>query len=253
MVREDERGGKRLLGYVVGEAGVTAAELKRRLKEKLPEYMVPEAIILLAEMPLTVNGKIDRRKLHAMKDAGAHPEQKGVASRTPVEELVAGIFEDLLKLDRVGIHDNFFDIGGHSLLATQVVSRIRDVFEVSIGVRRFFEGATVAGLAAEIEAAMRRGEKNEAPPLVRASRNGHRGARLPLSFAQQRLWFLDQLAPNNPFYNFPGAVRLDGWLDLNALERVINEIVRRHEVLRTRLEIEAGQPVQVVDAWESTE
>jgi len=171
------------------------------------------------------------------------------APRTPVEEMLAGIYEEVLNLDGVGITDNFFEIGGHSLLATRAISRVRKTFGVEIGVGAIFENATVEGLASRIEEAMRAGEMDQAPPLVRVSRDAQGGARLPLSFAQQRLWFLDQLAPNNPFYNLPGAERLEGRLNLEVLERVINEIVRRHEVLRTRFEVVDGEPVQVIEDW----
>src|SRR5262249_3931386 len=168
--------------------------------------------------------------------------------RTPIEEILVGIFEDVLKLDRVGIHDNFFEIGGHSLLATQVISRVSNTFSVEIGVRSIFEDATVEGLTRRIEAAGA-GEMQQ-PPLVRVERDSRRGKRLPLSFAQQRLWFLDQLTPNDPFYNLPCAVRLEGKLDLDTLERSVNEIIRRHEVLRTRFEVVEGEPVQVIDEWQ---
>jgi amino acid adenylation domain-containing protein len=247
---EDERGAKRLLGYVVGEEGATSAELKRHVRERLPEYMVPEAIVMLGEMPLTANGKIDRKRLTLVKDAGRRLEQKYFGARTPVEEILIVIFEEVLKLDRVGRDDNFFEIGGHSLLATQVVSRVRKTLGVEIGVGSVFERATVEGLAQVIEEAIRAGRQDEAPPLVRVKREGRGDERLPLSFAQQRLWFLDQLAPNNPLYNSTQAVNLEGRLDLGALERVINEIVRRHEVLRTRFEVVAGAPAQVIDEWE---
>ena len=143
-------GNKRLIGYVVGEEGTRSAELKRHVRERLPEYMVPEAIVVLEEMPLTANGKIDRKRLPSaltLRDAGRQVEQEYVGSRTPLEEMVVGIFEEVLKLDRVGIHDNFFEIGGHSLLATQVISRVRSVFGVRSGVRSIFEAPTAEGLA----------------------------------------------------------------------------------------------------------
>jgi len=246
VVREDERGGKRLLGYVVGEEGATTAGLKSYVRGRLPEYMVPEAIMILEEMPLTANGKIDRKKLPEVKDGGGQSEQEYAGARTPVEEIVIGIFEEVLKAEGVGRKDNFFEIGGHSLSATQVVSRVRNVFGVEIGVVRIFEDATVEGLARKIGEVKSEGRLEEAPPLVRAPRN----ERLPLSFAQERLWFIDQLVPNNPSYNVPRAVRLEGQLDLEALEQVINEIIRRHEVLRTRFEIREGQPAQIIDPWE---
>src|SRR5262249_36959184 len=232
----------------------TQAELKRHLRERLPDFMVPEAIIRLAEIPITQNGKVDRKRLLSaslLNDAGSQVERgygarTPSAARTPVEEILVGIFREVLGKERIGIHDNFFEIGGHSLLATQVVSRVRNTFGVEIGVGSIFEDATVESLASRIEKSMKAGEKDGAPPLTRAKRV----KRLPLSFAQQRLWFLDQLTPNDPFYNLPGAVRLEGTLDLDALERSVNEIVRRHEVLRTRIEIEEGEPVQVLDEWE---
>src|SRR5262245_46490960 len=227
--REEVGGGKRLVGYVRCEGEVTAGELKREVRERLPEYMTPGEIEKVEEMPVTANGKIDRKRLLAMRRGGEVAGREYEGMRTPVEEMVAGIYEEVLEQERVGREANFFEIGGHSLLAAQVVSRVRKTFGVEIGVRSLFEEATVAGLSRVIEELMRRGEKEQAPPLVRASREG----RLPLSFAQQRLWFLDQLAPNNPLYNLPAAVKLGGRLDLEVLESVVNEIVRRHEVLRT--------------------
>ena len=243
---EDGRGGKRLVGYVAGAEGVTIAELKRHVRERLPEYMAPEAIMVLEEIPVTMNGKIDRKRLPSMNGADRQLDLEYLGARTAIEEILVGIFEEVLGLDRVGIRDNFFEIGGHSLLATQVISRVRSAFGVEVGVRSIFEKPTVEGLASKMEEAIGAGEKDEAPPLVKASREG----RLPLSFAQQRLWFIDQLEPGNTIYNCPGAVRLEGRLNLEALERVINEVIRRHEVLRTTMEVSAeGEPMQVIDEW----
>jgi acyl carrier protein len=160
---DDERGGKRLLGYVVGEEGATAAELKRHLRERLPEYMVPEAILKLDEMPVTASGKIDRKRLPSPPDAVRDVEAEYVAARTPVEEIVVGIYEEVLKLDRVGIHDSFFEMGGHSLLATQIVSRVKNTFGVAIEVRNIFEGPTAEALGRVIEDAIRDGVKDDAP------------------------------------------------------------------------------------------
>src|SRR5262249_51369439 len=151
VAREDGRAGKRLIAYVIGEGMETEPELKRRLKERLPEYMTPDVIMALEEMPLTSSGKIDRKRLPVVESRGRRLEQEYVGARTLVEEIVAGIFEDVLKVDRVGIRDNFFEIGGHSLLATQVVSRVRSAFGVEIEVRGIFEEATVEGLAARID------------------------------------------------------------------------------------------------------
>src|SRR5215475_15141148 len=161
--------------------------------------MVPEAIVILEEMPLTANGKIDRKRLPKVESEGRGPEQRYGVELRLVEEIVAGIYEEVLKVERVGRGDNFFEIGGHSLLATQVVSRVRNAFGVEIGVGAIFEDATVEGLARRIEEAMMAGEKEETPPPVRAPRVG----RLPLSFAQQRLWFIEQLDPGNTVYNNP--------------------------------------------------
>ena len=245
--RGEEEGEKRLVAYLVSdrEQRLKPVTLREYLKQKLPDYMLPVAYISLEALPITPNGKLDRGALPAPADSGRRTEEY-VAFRTPIEEIVVGILEEVLRLDRVGIYDNFFEIGGHSLLAIQVASRVRSAFGVEIGVRSIFEEPAVEGLARRIEEAMRAGERDEAPPLVRVSREG----RLPLSYAQQRLWFIDQLEPGNAIYNIPGAVRLEGRLDIEALERSVGEIVRRHESLRTRFEVEAGEPAQVIDAWE---
>ena len=231
---------------VVAETKPTAEELREHLRRRIPEYMSPGAFVFLNELPLTSNGKVDREKLPPVKDAKRGVKQEEVGSRTPVEEILAGIYEEALRSDRVGIHDNFFEIGGHSLLATRVISRAKQAFGVNIAVSGIFEEPTIAGLGRKIEEMLRSGETAEAPPIVKAPRSGNP----PLSFAQRRLWFLDQLAPNTSLYNCPGMVRLDGRVDFDIWERVINEIVRRHESLRTRFEVEEGEPVQVIDAWE---
>jgi amino acid adenylation domain-containing protein len=271
LAREDSRGEKHLVAYytVATEQGaslsgtaestgvaaprLSAEVLRGYLSATLPEYMAPAAYVELEALPLTPNGKLDRRALPAPDMRGAEESDGYLAPRTQIEEIVVGIFEEVLKLDRVGRRENFFELGGHSLLATQVISRVRKVLGVEIGVRSIFERATAEGLSQSIEEAMRAGEKAPAPPLVRIDR-GQRDAqkvvRMPLSFAQQRLWFLDQLAPNSPLYNCPGAVRLGGRVDLDIWERVINEVVRRHEALRTRIEVKEGEPVQVIDTWE---
>ena len=248
IAQEDETGDKRLVAYVVyeGENGPGAGELRSYLTERVPEHMAPWRFVALAELPLTPNGKVDRRALPAPDMKGA---EGGGGYLTPVEEIVAGIFEELLKLGRVGIHHNFFDLGGHSLLAMKVVSRIRAALKVEIGVRSVFEEPTVEGLARRVESAMMAGERDEAPPLVRVERKSQGEMRLPLSFAQQRLWFVDRLEPGNNAYNIPGAVWFEGKLDLGALERAINEILRRHETLRARFVEHDGAPLQVIDEW----
>jgi amino acid adenylation domain-containing protein/non-ribosomal peptide synthase protein (TIGR01720 family) len=227
-----------------------SVELRSALENRLPNYMVPNAIVLLERLPMTPNGKLDYNALPAPEFGGSGVEKGYVGGWRPVEEILLGIFEDILKIDGVGRADNFFELGGHSLLATQVVSRVRDIFGLEMGVKSIFEEGTIERLALRVEEAMRAGDRDEAPPLVKVLREGESGRRLPLSFAQQRLWFIDQLEPGSPVYNIPGAVWLDGELDLEVLESVINEIVRRHEILRTRIEVVEGEPVQVIDEWE---
>jgi acyl carrier protein len=253
LAKDDGRGGKRLVGYVVGAEAEKAAELKRHVRERLPEYMVPEVIIAMEEMPVTANGKVDRKRLPRVESAVRPPGQEYAPPRNLAEEILVGIFEEVLKLDRVGINDNFSDLGGHSLLATQIVSRAKVAFGVGIEVRSVFEEATVEGVARRVEEVMGSGKSPEAPPLVRAPRERQKDGTLPLSFAQERLWFADRLSPNDPSYNISATVRLVGRLDLGILVSVINEIVRRHEALRTRFEAEEGAPVQVIDEWRRQE
>jgi amino acid adenylation domain-containing protein len=244
VVAVSESGQNRLIGYVVGneERKPDRARLRKKLQERLPDFMIPSTIITLDTLPLTPNGKIDRKGLPSMKDGADQLEKGYVGPRTPVEEVLLGIFGDVLKTARVGIHDDFFELGGHSLLATQVVSRVRDVFRAGIDVWSIFEELTVARLAKKIEELMRAGEMDEAPPLARAMR----GEGIPLSFAQQRLWFIDQLEPGGAAYNTPCAVRLRGGLDADALCRSLNEIIARHEVLRTCFPSKDGAPLQEI-------
>jgi len=232
------------VAYVVttGEQESTVSELRRFLQEKLPDYMVPSAFVALDALPLTPNGKVDRRALPAPQ--GTRPELEGtyVAPRTSKEKALAEIWSTVLKVEQVGIHDNFFELGGHSLLATQIVSRLRKVFQVELPLRQLFEAPTVAGLATRIEKALRAEQGLQAPPILTVARDDH----LPLSFAQQRLWFLDQLGPDSPLYNIPDAVRLTGRLSVPALEQSLNEMIRRHETLRTTFATVDGRPVQVI-------
>jgi len=240
LAREDAPGEKRLVAYVVAES--TADELRRFLKDKLPEYIVPAVFVLLDTLPLLSNGKIDRQALPAPDRTRPELDKSFVAPRTPTEELLAQIWAQLLDLERVGVDDNFFDLGGHSLLATQAVSRMREAFQVEISLRRLFEVPTVAGLAESIEAARQAGQDLLAPPILPVPRNGD----LALSFAQQRLWFFDQLEPGLSAYNIPAAVSLKGPFNLAALEQSLNEIVQRHESLRTTFKKVEGRPTQVI-------
>src|SRR6185312_13941968 len=221
---------QQLVGYVVGMEGSereVAAQLRPYLRERLPEYMVPQRWVVLEQLPLTANGKLDRRRLPAPSAADAL-DQEAASEWTPVEELLAGIWSEVLKRGAVGRDENFFELGGHSLLATQVISRVRQVFGVEVGLRRLFEEPTLRGFSQSIEAALRVGAGVTVPPLRRVGveEREHWGGQLPLSFAQQRLWFLDQLEPGSATYNMPLAVRLKGQLHIAALERTLSEIVR---------------------------
>ncbi len=240
--REDVPGERRLVGYVVGADGASpdAAALRAWLAERLPDYMVPGALVALDALPLNANGKVDRRALPA---PGAAPSgESWVAPRTPTEEVVAGIWGGVLGVERVGARDGFFELGGHSLLATRVISRVREAFSVEVPLQELFEAPTVEGFAGRIDALLRAGAGLEVPPLVRVPRGGP----LPLSFAQQRLWFLEQLEPGRATYNMPASLRLRGALDVAALEGALTEVVRRHETLRTVFRTLDGEPVQVV-------
>jgi amino acid adenylation domain-containing protein len=243
VIAREANSDKNLVAYVVPkqEAATTPVQLRSFLKQKLPDYMVPSGFVMLEAIPLTPNGKIDRRALPEPDTARPELESAYIAPRTAIEEVVAGIWTQVLGLEQVGMRDRFFDLGGHSLLATQVISRLREAFQVEIPLRSLFESPTVAGLAERIETACRAQQNLQIPPLVPVSRE----EKLPLSFAQQRLWFLDQLNPGDA-YNIPAAVRLVGALNIVALEQSFQEIIQRHEALRTIFATEAGQPVQVI-------
>ncbi|MDQ2902116.1 MAG: amino acid adenylation domain-containing protein [Chloroflexota bacterium] len=243
--RRDGSGEKSLVAYLVPQHGQVPAirELRAFLQDQLPEYMIPLAFVVLDELPVTLNGKLDRRKLPDPHEyMQAESEEQDAAPMTPIEELLVSIWSGVLGIARVGIHDNFFDIGGHSLLATQLISRIRTTFSIELPLRYLFETPTVETLAARVEEACR--AEHALQPLQITVCDRH--AAFPLSFGQQRLWFLHQLEPENVAYNIPAALRLSGMLNLAVLERSLNEIVRRHEVLRTTYSIEDGQAIQVI-------
>ncbi len=240
--REDAAGGRGLVGYVVlGGEGPSAAELREHLGARLPEHLVPGAFVFFPSLPLTPTGKVDRRALPAPEDGGTDAQ---AAPRTPAEEVLAGIWADVLGRERVGAGEDFFALGGHSLLATRVVSRVREVFGVELPLRALFEASTVERLGARVEAA-RRGEgaaRPAQPPLERLPG----GAEAPLSFAQQRLWFLDRLVPGSAAYHMPFALGLRGALEVRALGRGLDALAERHESLRTVLAEAEGGPVQRV-------
>ncbi|HEV7509125.1 MAG TPA: amino acid adenylation domain-containing protein [Thermoanaerobaculia bacterium] len=244
----ESAGGHRLVAYYVPEGadGPAAADLRRHLRESLPEHMVPSLFVSLPELPLNANGKVDRQALPSPEAIGEADTAPRTPPRNPVEEVIAGIWEDLLGLDPldhpVGVDDDFFHLGGHSLLVIRLLSRLRQAFGADLPVQRVFAAPTVAGLAAAMAAAGRREEA--LPPIVPLqSRHGV----LPLSYPQRRLWFMDRLAPESPTYNIPSGYLLRGALAPAALAAALAEIVCRHEVLRTRIVAvahgEAGQEV----------
>ncbi|HVI72791.1 MAG TPA: amino acid adenylation domain-containing protein, partial [Pyrinomonadaceae bacterium] len=222
IIKEDKRGDKRLVAYYVSsnEAVVTTHELKNHLKESLPEYMVPSVFVRLEAMPLTSSAKVDRQAL-ALSEHDYEAGESFIGPRTPTEEIVAGQWADVLDMPQVGIYDDFFDLGGHSLLATQLISRLREVFQVDLPLRHLFEAPTVAGIAAMIDEA----STTQMAPITPAPRD----TELPLSFAQQRFWFLDQLERGTGAFNIPAAVLLKGKLNRMALAQSFDEIVKRHE------------------------
>ena len=217
-------------------------QLRNYLSARLPEYMVPTAIVMLSSLPLTPNGKVDRKALPAPEASRTHLTESYVAPRSPVEEILVSLWAEILGQQQVGIHDNFFGLGGHSLLATQLISRVRDVLQLELPLRYLFEAPTPAQLADSIAQIQGQNYAVESSAIEPVARNSE----LPLSFAQGRLWFLDQLIPGNPFYNMPSALRLAGELDVLALQRSLNEIIRRHETLRTKFKTVNGQATQLI-------
>ncbi|QUO20476.1 amino acid adenylation domain-containing protein [Burkholderia pseudomallei] len=226
---------KRLVAYYTGDADVVA--LRAQAAQHLPSYMVPSAYVRLDAWPLTPNGKLDRRALpEPADDAYARAEYE--APRGAKEEALAAIWRELLHVERVSRHDNFFELGGHSLLAVQLVSRLRQALSVEVALGTVFDAPVLSALAERLEA-----ENTEVlPPIPLAPRDG----RIALSLAQQRLWFLTQLEGVSEAYHMSGAVRLDGPLNREVLQRALNRIVMRHEALRTCFVREEGEPIQVI-------
>ncbi|WP_156763516.1 condensation domain-containing protein, partial [Mycobacterium scrofulaceum] len=232
IVREDRPGDKRLVGYITGTADPTT--LRTALAQRLPGYMIPTAIVTLPALPMTVNGKLDTRALPA-------PDYQGTdhyrAPATAVEEILAGIYAQVLGVERVGADDSFFDLGGDSLSAMRVIAAINNGLESQLSVRALFEAPTVAQLAPRVGTG-----GGGLAPLTACERP----AVVPLSFAQSRLWFIDQLHGPSPVYNMAAALRLDGRLDTDALRAALGDVVARHESLRTVFIAPEGNPQQVV-------
>ncbi|MGN7308277.1 non-ribosomal peptide synthetase DhbF [Bacillus subtilis] len=240
VVREDQPGDKRLAAYVVADAAIDTAELRRYMGASLPDYMVPAAFVEMDELPLTPNGKLDRKALPAPDFSTSVSDR---APRTPQEEILCDLFAEVLGLARVGIDDSFFELGGHSLLAARLMSRIREVMGAELGIAKLFDEPTVAGLAAHLDLA-----QSARPALQRAERP----EKIPLSFAQRRLWFLHCLEGPSPTYNIPVAVRLSGELDQGLLKAALYDLVCRHESLRTIFPESQGTSYQhILDAGQA--
>ncbi|HLJ87501.1 MAG TPA: amino acid adenylation domain-containing protein, partial [Candidatus Angelobacter sp.] len=228
-------GSKHLVAYVVPEADAAlgAESLRGQLRERLPDYMVPSAFVMLEALPLLPNGKLDRQSLPAPQSQS----EKHRSPRTPQEEMLCGLFAEVLGLERVGIEDDFFSLGGHSLMAMQLAGRVRSLLGVELNIHTLFEASTVEQLVTRLAA-----RDSEREPLAITERPKC----IPLSYPQQRLWFIDRLEGGSSAYNIPEALRLRGALDQCALQQALQALVDRHEILRTRFSQEDGEPAQII-------
>ena len=235
---------KQLVGFIVPlEASPSFVDdVREYLTEKLPAFMVPSAFVILEGLPVTLSGKTDRAKLSLPAESRSYLNDVAIPPRTDIEELVANIWREVLRIENLGIYDNFFTMGGHSLLATQIVSRLEEACHKEVPLRLLFHAPTIAGLAQELENILREGNAPRLPPLVPVPRVGP----LPLSMNQEQLWRLSQMLPDAPFLNMPYIYRMRGNLDVSALERSLKELIRRHEALRTLFTELNGCPVQIV-------
>lgn len=240
---EDTTGTPLLIAYIVvtRQAPAFLEILRRHLQQALPPYMIPAFFVPLEKLPRSSTGKVDPRLLPAPQQQLAGLDTY-IAPRTPMEEILAAIWSEVLHLERVGRLDHFFKLGGHSLQATQVVARLRETLQVELPVRAIYDAPTIASLATQLEKERQLATGDPVPAITPAER----GKPLPLSFAQQRLWFLDQLQSDNAFYTLPGVLYLRGSLDVAALEKSLQQLIQRHEMLRTTFTTYAGEPVQCI-------
>jgi amino acid adenylation domain-containing protein/non-ribosomal peptide synthase protein (TIGR01720 family) len=241
ILREDIPGDHRLAAYIVPnqKSGASTTTLKRFLSEKLPSYMVPTALMILDSLPITSNGKVDRRNLPAPNRTNLDIEESFVAPRNPTEEKLASIWAELLGLDLIGVNDNFFYLGGHSLIVTQMLSRLREVFSVELSFRQIFENPTIGSIAQLIAQDNKQWQRLTIEPIP------HEGL-LPVSFAQERVYFIQQLAPENSAYQFQATMRFQGRLHVTVLQKCLDEIVQRHEIFRTTYRAVNGRLFQVI-------
>jgi amino acid adenylation domain-containing protein len=257
LAKQDKNGDVRLAAYVVTEKnessiptpdavnGLGVRSLQDFLKEHLPAHMVPSAFVLLAKMPLSPNGKLDRKALPEVKD-WVQQRAPYIAPRNTCEKRIAQMWESLLNAGQVGIHDNFFDLGGHSLIATLFLGQLRQELKVDVGFKTFFADPTIAGMSAHLQ---------QAPELsvdeCQIRRVPREGVNLPLSFSQERVWFLYRLHPGNLAYNFQSVLRFRGKLSITLLERALTEIIRRHEIFRTTFHDDGGTLTQTIHEAEA--
>ena len=239
VARKDATGADSLAAYLVTDGAQPGVEdIRAFLMESLPDYMVPAVMMFIDEMPLSPNGKLDRKALPEPQVSRVGLRKEYTAPRNELEERLAAIFRELLDVDRVGVHDNFFELGGHSLQAIRLISRIRADLQTELPLRIFFESSDVAQLALRIEEAREQQSQRPRFTLEPVSRD----QRLPLAFTQKRLWILDQLDPDNSAYNMPTAIGIKGPFRPELFERIFNAIIERHEILRTSFTEENGQP-----------
>ncbi|MGF2687336.1 amino acid adenylation domain-containing protein [Marinobacter sp. DUT-3] len=242
---DDVRRAKVLVAYVVADSMPAVEALRKFIADTLPDYMVPAAFVPLPRLPLNANGKVDRKALPA-PDFAAQSAASYVAPTTPLQQQLVSVWQEVLGLERIGIHDNFFELGGHSLLATQLIGQLSRQLDREVPLRRVFEKPTVAELAEDLES--QQVSQDETGPRPQS-----RPEVLPLSFTQQRMWFLQQLEPDSPAYNLPGAVRLLGDVNHEHLRQALQVLVDQHEVLRTRFVNRDGAPVQIIEANQPVE
>jgi amino acid adenylation domain-containing protein len=244
VVREDQPNQRRLVGYVVLKSlpRITGRDLRSYLKSKLPDYMVPAVFVEMVEFPLSPNGKTDRRALPAPGVVQTEVDEDFVAPRNALEEVVAGVWSELLGVDRVGVYEDLFELGAHSISLTRAAARLRERFNVEVPLQCFFDSPTVAGVAAALETSLAQAQQFGVKPIKRVSRESD----LPLSFSQERVLFLHQLYGPNKAYNTQATLRFTGKLDVDALERSLNEVIRRHEIFRTTFIEKEGRAIQLI-------
>jgi amino acid adenylation domain-containing protein len=235
---------KRLVAYIVArqQLAPTTSELHSFLAQQLPAYMIPAAFVRLDDVPLNSNGKLDRSKLPSPNESNRYLNELVIAPRTEIEELIANVWRDVLKLDNINVHDNFFEVGGHSLLAVQIVARLSEALNREVLLKTLFDAPTISRLAKALENILAGSAGERLPPIVPVPRDQP----LPLSLNQEHLWHLDRMIPGTHFFNMPYVYRLAGALNLVAMENAVREMVRRHEALRTVFGDVDDNPVQIV-------